>query len=437
MKQVIFGVLLVALIGTICAETFFYEPFAEGWEKNWVKSTARSDYGEFKWTAGDWYGDKNADKGIQTGQDARHYAISAKFTKPVTSNKGKKLIIQFSAKHPQGIDCGGAYLKIASSDNLADQKNFKGGENETPYGIMFGPDICGSATRRVHFIFNYKGKNLLWKKTLACETDKLTHLYTAVINPDQTYEVLINGEKKESGTLEEDWEFLPPKKINDPNAKKPSDWVDDKEIPDVNDKKPADWDSEPQFIEDPEAKKPEDWNDEEDGKWEAPKISNPKWKGEWKQKMIPNPAYKGPWVPPQIDNPDYKPDSELGVYKNLDIVGIEIWQVKAGTIFDDILITDSVEEAQQHAKKTLENKKGEKKMFDEIEEANRKREAEEAKKREAEEAKKKEEEEAKKKESDAKKSADKEEEEIKKAAEEAAKLLKEESSKDKTAKDEL
>lgn len=239
----------------------------EGWEKRWVKSTTRNDYGDFKWTAGDWYGDKDADKGIQTGQDARHYAISAKFTKPVTTNKGKTLVIQFSVKHPQGIDCGGAYLKFASTDNLSDQKNFKGGENETPYAIMFGPDICGSATRRVHFIFNYKGKNLLWKKTLACETDKLTHLYTAIINPDQTYEVQIDGEKKESGTLEEDWEFLPAKKINDPSAKKPADWVDEKEIPDVNDVKPADWDSEAQFIDDPEAKKPADWNDEEHGKF--------------------------------------------------------------------------------------------------------------------------------------------------------------------------
>merc|ERR1712107_803911 len=52
----------------------------------------------------------------------------------------------------------------------------------------------------------------------------------------------------------------------------------------------------------------------------------------------------GPWVQPQIDNPDYKIDNEI--YKfNHGGVGIEIWQVKAGSIFDNILVTDSVSDA--------------------------------------------------------------------------------------------
>jgi len=29
---------------------------------------------------------------------------------------------------------------------------------------MFGPDICGTSTKKVHVIFTYKGKNLLTKK---------------------------------------------------------------------------------------------------------------------------------------------------------------------------------------------------------------------------------------------------------------------------------
>lgn len=33
------------------------------------------------------------------------------------------------------------------------------------------------------------------------------------MNPDNTYEVQIDGEKVESGELEADWDFLPPKKI--------------------------------------------------------------------------------------------------------------------------------------------------------------------------------------------------------------------------------
>ena len=53
-----------------------------------------------------------------------------------------------------------------------------------------------------------------------------SHLYTLIVQPDGTYEVLIDNEKAESGSLEDDWDFLPPKKIKDPEAKKPEDWDD-------------------------------------------------------------------------------------------------------------------------------------------------------------------------------------------------------------------
>lgn len=66
----------------------------------------------------------------------------------------------------------------------------------------------------------------------------MTHLYTLIVKPDNTYEVRIDKEKVESGELEQDWDFLPAKKIKDPEAKKPDDWVDDAKIPDPEDKKP-------------------------------------------------------------------------------------------------------------------------------------------------------------------------------------------------------
>lgn len=76
--------------------------------------------------------------------------------------------------------------------------------------------------------------------TIYCswQDDELTHLYTLILKPDQTYEVKIDNEKVESGTLEEDWDFLPAKKIKDPEAKKPEDWDDRETIDDENDKKP-------------------------------------------------------------------------------------------------------------------------------------------------------------------------------------------------------
>ena len=69
-----------------------------------------------------------------------------------------------------------------------------------------------------------------------------------------------------------------------------------------------------------------------------------------------------------IPNPDYSYDDDM--YKvckeGCTHVGFEIWQVKTGTLFDDILVTDSLEEAEAFAQETFFKKKdGEKEMYDE------------------------------------------------------------------------
>lgn len=132
---------------------------------------------------------------------------------------------------------------------------------------------------------------MLINKDIRCRDDVYTHVYTLIVKPDNTYEVLIDNEKVESGELETDWEFLPPKKIKDPEAKKPEDWDENPTIDDPSDEKPEDWDK-PEHIPDPAATKPEDWDDEMDGEWEAAMIDNPDFKGEWKPKQIDNPNYK-------------------------------------------------------------------------------------------------------------------------------------------------
>ncbi|XP_064625094.1 calreticulin-like [Lineus longissimus] len=367
---------LAGLMALAFAEptVYFEESFASGWNERWVESTHRSDQGKWEWTAGKFYGDADLDKGIQTSQDARFYGISAKFEEAF-SNEGKTLIIQFTVKHEQNIDCGGGYAKIFSSS--LDQKDMHG---DTPYQIMFGPDICGPGTKKVHVIFQYKGKNLLTKKDIRCKDDEFTHLYTLILRSDNTYEVKIDNAKVESGELEADWEFLPAKTIKDPNAKKPADWDDRETIPDPEDKKPDDFDK-PEHIPDPDAKKPDDWDDEMDGEWEPPQIDNPEYKGEWKAKQIPNPEYKGKWVHPEIDNPEYSQDTELYKYTDIGALGFDLWQVKSGTIFDNILITDDEAHAEQVGNDTWgKTKDGEKKMKEAIDEAERKKQEEEAKK---------------------------------------------------------
>jgi len=243
---------------------------------------------------------------------------------------------------------------------------------------MFGPDICGQ-TKKVHLIFNYNGKNLDWKKSLSCESDTLSHIYQVIVHPDLTYSVSIDGQKKESGNLLEDWDFLGPKTISDPNAKKPEDWVDVKEIVDPTDKKEDDWEK-PKTIPDPNAKKPEDWSDEDDGKWEPAQLPNPEYRGEWSPRMIPNPAFKGEWSAPQIPNPEFKEDKSVYEYDDFSVIGLDLWQVKSGTIFDDFYVGDNVAEANQAAEKILDRLKKEKEASDKAEDEKRKKQDEERRK---------------------------------------------------------
>ena len=187
------------------------------------------------------------------------------------------------------------------------------------------------------------------KSPPAAKLGQLTNLYTLIVNPDQSFQIKVNGESLKNGTLLEDFQppFNPEKEIDDPKDSKPDSWVDEAKIPDPEASKPADWDEdapfeipdeeatkpadwlddEPLTIPDPEAEKPEDWDDDEDGDWIAPKVPNPKcedaagcgkwerptkrnpeYKGKWSAPMIDNPAYKGVWAPRKIKNPDFFED---------------------------------------------------------------------------------------------------------------------------------
>lgn len=60
------------------------------------------------------------------------------------SNQGKPLVIQFTVKHEQEIDCGGGYIKLFPSD--LNQEDMNG---DSTYNIMFGESltlICFSVT---------------------------------------------------------------------------------------------------------------------------------------------------------------------------------------------------------------------------------------------------------------------------------------------------
>ncbi|KAI3470156.1 hypothetical protein Pfo_026819 [Paulownia fortunei] len=363
------------------SEIFFEERFQDGWKSRWVLSDWKRSEGKagtFKHTAGKWSADPD-DRGIQTHNDAKHFAISAKI--PEFSNRNRTLVVQYSIKFEQDIECGGGYIKLLSG--YVNQKKFGG---DTPYSLMFGPDICGTQTKKLHVILSYQGQNYPIKKDLQCETDKLTHFYTFILRTDATYRVLVDNRERESGSMYTDWDILPPRKIKDVHAKKPADWEDREYIDDPTDVKPEGYDSIPAEIPDPRAKKPADWDEDEDGIWRPKKVPNPAYKGPWKPKKIKNPNYKGKWKIPWIDNPEFEDDPDLYVLKPIKYVGVEVWQrffqclgdnywlisskclkVKAGSVFDNILICDDPQYAKEVEEEIQANRELEKEAFEEAE----------------------------------------------------------------------
>jgi len=340
--------LALALFAAENAEVYFEETFDNGLDK-WTEGfPSGKEMGKWDVTPGKWFVDEEVNKGMTPTEDMRFHSISAKMDKPSTS-KGKDLVLQFSAKYEahQYAFCGGGYIKLIP-DGLK-QATF-GGDDE--YHVMFGPDLCGYDVSHIHLIFNHKGTNLLKTEKISLEySDKneYTHLYTAVIKPDGTYEVFFDLESKAKGNIVDDWDFPKPT-IDDPADKKPSDWVDETMIDDPEDKKPEGYDDIPSQIPDPDATKPEDWDDEDDGEWEPPLIDNPDFKGEWSAKKIDNPAYIGEWKPAQIANKDYEEGVQLAAYDSY-YIGYELWIVNNGTIFDNILVTDDFEYAKAQAEK--------------------------------------------------------------------------------------
>lgn len=329
---------VLSLLPMASAEVMFKETFEDmsAWTQS--KWKGESEMGEFELKAAQ--NNPDSDMSMATGVDARFYGASAHFKKPF-SNKGKTLVVQYEVTSDKDVECGGGYLKMG--EKMEDATKFG---DPTKYSLMFGPDKCGH-TKRTHLIFNYKGKNVLKKTDLPYKQSEeaFSTLYRLILTPENKATVEIDGEQVYTGSLESDWDMLDPKEIDDSEDKKPSDWVDDAMMDDPEEKKPADW-VEAKEIVDKDAKQPEDWDAEEDGEWEAPMIANPDFKGEWSAKRISNPAYKGVWAPKKITNPKYEADTELYLMAKTDLafIGFDLWQVKAGTLFDNVLVAADKDE---------------------------------------------------------------------------------------------
>merc|ERR1712012_1300714 len=99
--------------------------------------------------------------------------------------------------------------------------------------------------------------------------------------------------------------------------------------------------------------------------------------GDWDDEM------DGEWEPPMGDNPEYDAEEAktLGKYDEICKIGFDLWQVKSGTIFDNIMITDDPAEAKKAGDELWAvTKDAEKKMKDEQDEEERKKAEADAKK---------------------------------------------------------
>ena len=362
---------------TVTGATAFLETFTSGDLGAWSSASDEKYAG----VATVVKADGTEDDGLYVTEAARHYGYSAPLAAPFDPSGG--LTLQYEVALQDGLECGGAYLKfLTAGDGPHDAAGLNG---DSPYTVMFGPDKCGG-TNKVHVIFRHKAPDgTIEEKHLtappAVPFDRLPHLYTLVVNPDNTFEVKVDGETQSEGSLFDSFEppFNPPETIDDPEDSKPTDWIESPKMEDPEASKPDDWDEdapmqiddmdavkptgwlddEPAEIDDPDAEKPDDWDDEEDGDWEAPlvpnplctgenpgcgewirpKTHNPDYKGKWYPPMVDNPDYVGPWAPKKIPNPNHFEDkTPLANVGSVGAVAMEIWTMSKGIVIDNVLV---------------------------------------------------------------------------------------------------
>lgn len=382
-------------------------------QKLWIKSQAKKDdiAEEIAKYDGIWSFESpqrivwKDDIGLVLKSKAKHAAIATKLSKPFTFKEDKPLVVQYEVTLQEGQECGGSYIKLLSAGKATD--DLTKFNDKTPYTIMFGPDKCGNDIK-MHFIFRHVNpingsiteKHSRKPKDRLEEPfkDKLPHLYTLIVRPDNSYEIRVDHKIVSEGSLLTDFTpaVNPPREIDDADDKKPEDWDEREKIPDPSAQKPENWDDdappqipdpsaimpdgwleeEPEMIPDPSATKPDDWDAEMDGEWEAPLVDNPvcekavgcgKWKapliankeykGKWRAPMIDNPNYRGKWKPKQIPNPDYFEDLTPFKMTPISSIGIELWSMSSDILFDNLIITDDVEIASDFGAKTFDAKR--------------------------------------------------------------------------------
>lgn len=356
---------------------YFYQFGRGNWQKEWIVTKAENYTGQWGTIRAASPTGLDDETLLFMKDGPKYFGISHPFETPINITNNT-FVFQYEIRRQDSHDCSGGYAKLFSSENYH-QNNVT---NETKYSIMFGPDKC-STTNKVHFIYRFQMphedtiKEHHMTSPPESKGDKLNHLYTLIIRPDNTFSVFIDDSEAKKGNLLNDFDppITPPKEIPDPTDKKPSDWPE-KKIPDPNETKPEDWnETEPEYIEDvndtmpadwkvnesmyipdPNATKPQDWDEIIMGDWEPPIVLNPncsnhhcgnwtrklvkneKYKGKWHAKLIDNPNYKGEWEPRKIPNPNYTTEPINFTLMPIVSIGYELWVVDKNVGINNIWV---------------------------------------------------------------------------------------------------
>lgn len=313
---------------------FFYETFDEGdpfSSGKWIKTKVEkySDQPVLIKPANSPAKGFEHDNGLQLSKDMKYYGLSTKFSEPLTLKDQKEIVVQYELKLEESLSCGGAYIKLPRATDTLDLELL---DNDTPYTIMFGPDKCGTSNNKVHFIFQHQNPlNSAWeekhfKDTPPIKTDKKTHLYTLVVKSDNSFEIYIDKMSVKKGNLLTDMEppVNPPKEIDDPEDKKPDDWVDEAKVDDPDATKPEDWDEEqPMKITDPKAVKPADWLDDAPADIPDPTASRPEdWDDEEVTLILSNECNGIILVAPPVSNRLISTNKSFNEIKRLSLTHI-------------------------------------------------------------------------------------------------------------------
>ena len=320
------------------------------WRKRWVQSKYYEKdglQGKWGWEIPLHYHNKALDFCASTIEDNKYYCMSCDIGETF-SNLGKDLIIAYTVKNQNKVQKSGAYIKLWPEG--IDQEQING---DTPWYVMFGPDHNGKLNDMLKCAIRYRNRMFEQKSHHSSPSDDDTYLHTLVIHPDWTFEIHLNDQLERKANMEDEFDFVRPRLIPDPNAKKPADWCDEPEIYDPTVRKPLDWDQ-PMVIDDPLDEPPDDWNETLSGPYKPRRIPNPRYKGTWYAPIIPNPLYRGKWEAPLVPNPLFEQEKDTYAFQKIRYVGFDIWVEQCGILFDKIFIGDDWQEYRAYLSVTWE-----------------------------------------------------------------------------------